>query len=39
MMCLIGDPLYNPFKAHPATTVDQLPEHLRNAVSMEPAQR
>ena len=32
-MAIIGDPLYNPFKAHPALAVDALPQPLRNLPS------
>lgn len=35
MMCLIGDPLYNPFKANPQMTVEELPERLRGAITMD----
>jgi hypothetical protein len=43
-MCLVGDPLYTPFKVHPAMKVQDLPERLQpifnnsaNAVSGHPA--
>jgi uncharacterized protein (TIGR03790 family) len=29
MMCMIGDPLYRPYKARPALSVNDLPETLR----------
>jgi uncharacterized protein (TIGR03790 family) len=32
MTCLIGDPLYNPYKVNPAMRVEDLPAGLRNAL-------
>jgi len=32
MMAMIGDPLYNPYKAHPALAEDDLPPNLRQAL-------
>lgn len=32
MMAMIGDPLYNPYKDHPALKVEDLPEPLQQAV-------
>ena len=29
-MAIIGDPLYNPFKARPALAIEALPQPLRN---------
>ena len=28
-MLLVGDPLYNPFKNHPALAVENLPERMK----------
>jgi uncharacterized protein (TIGR03790 family) len=36
-IAMLGDPLYNPFKSHPAVGVDALPEALQKAV--KPMQR
>jgi uncharacterized protein (TIGR03790 family) len=33
MMCLVGDPLYTPYKVHPAMKVEDLPGDLRRAIT------
>ena len=37
MMCLIGDPLYTPYKTNPEFTPEELPPNLRQLVSEFPA--
>lgn len=37
VMVLVGDPLYNPFKAHPQLTLEQIPERMKPKPSNEPA--
>jgi uncharacterized protein (TIGR03790 family) len=34
MVCLIGDPLYTPYKQNPVLAVEDLPETLRNRVNL-----
>ena len=36
MMCLIGDPLYTPYKTNPALKVEDLPPPLRAALAEPP---
>ncbi len=38
MQCFIGDPLYNPYKKHPAMSDLDLPLRLREALKPEPPQ-
>lgn len=36
-MVLVGDPLYNPFRAKPQLSEEHLPERIRHPESVEPA--